>query len=64
MNRLLYLLAILLALTACNIPPTPTDNFKIAVIVDTTTDAISQDQAEAVIAIANEKLIDLTGFVE
>ena len=29
-----------------------------------TTDPVSQDQAEAVIAIANEKLIDLTGFVE
>ena len=62
MNRLLYLLALLLALTACNTPPTPTDNFKIAVIVDTTSDPVSQEQAEAVIAIANEKSINLTGF--
>ena len=62
MHRFPYLLALLLALTACNSPPTPTGNFKIAVIVDTTTDPVSQEQAKAVIAIANNKLFDLTGF--
>lgn len=31
-------------------------------IVDTASDLVSQEQAEAVIAIANDKLLDLTGF--
>jgi hypothetical protein len=36
--------------------------FKVTVIVDTLTDPVSRDQAGAILAIANEKLIDLTGI--
>ena len=56
------LCTLILALAACSSPPTPTVYFRVAVIVDTTTDPASQEQAEAVLAIANEKLIDLTGI--
>ena len=57
-------LPLILALAACiSHPPTnPAGYFKVAVIVDTTSDPVSREQAEAVIAIANEKLIDLTGY--
>jgi hypothetical protein len=58
------LCALVLALVACSGRPTPeaAGFFKVAVIVDTTSDPVSREQAEAVLAIANEKLIDLTGF--
>lgn len=54
----------LLVFVACNAPatPAPAGYFKVTVIVDTTTDPVSQEQAEAILAIANEKLINLTGF--
>lgn len=57
-------LPIILALAACNShqPPDPAGYFEVAVIVDTTSDPVSREQAEAVIAIADEKLIGLTGF--
>ena len=60
----LHALVILLGLTACNSrpPPDPTVYFKVAVIVDTTSDPVSREQAEAVIAFANKQWIDLTGF--
>jgi hypothetical protein len=41
---------------------TPDAYFKVAVIVDTTTDPVSREEAEAVLAIAGEKFIALTGF--
>jgi hypothetical protein len=56
------LYALILVLVACSSPPTPAGYFRVAVIVDTTTDPVSREQAEAVLAIANEKSIDLTGF--
>lgn len=58
----LFLPLILLVLAACGGPPAPTRYFRVAVIVDTTTDPVSREQAEAVLAIANDKLVDLTGF--
>ena len=63
-SNLLYALVLLLALTACNSrqSPDPTVYFKVAVIVDTMTDPVSREQAEAVIAFSNEQWIDLTGF--
>jgi hypothetical protein len=54
--------SVMLALAACSAPPTSTGEFKIAVIVDTTSDPVSRVQAEAVITIASEKMIALTGF--
>jgi hypothetical protein len=54
--------AVMLALAACNASPPTAGDFNIAVIVDTTSDVVSREQAEAVSAIANEKMIDLTGF--
>ncbi len=57
MNRLLCVLVICLPLAACSSAPT----FKVAVIVDTTTDPVSRAQAEAILAISDEKLIELTG---
>ena len=57
-----FLCILMLALAACSSPPTPAVYFRVAVIVDTTTDPTSREQAEAVLAIANEKLIDLTGI--
>ncbi len=56
--------AVLLVLAACSgrAPSEPDGYFKVAVIVDTTSDLVTREQAEAVIAIANSKLIDLTGF--
>lgn len=62
MSRFLCALVIFLALTACGGSRTPTDYFRVTVIVDTTTDPVSQEQAEAILAIADAKLIDLTGF--
>ncbi len=61
-KSLIFLCAWILALAACSSPPTPAGYFKVAVIVDTTTDPVSREQAEAVLAIANEKFVDLTGF--
>lgn len=63
-SNLLYALALILAIAACNspLPPDPAVNFKVAVIVDTMTDPVSREQAEAVIAISNEQWVDLTGF--
>ncbi len=58
LNRLLCGFVICLSLAACSNAPT----FEVAVIVDTTTDPVSRAQAEAVLAISNEKLIELTGF--
>jgi hypothetical protein len=62
MKVILSVVAIVLILAACNRPPTPVGDFKVAVIVDRMTDPVSRDQAEAVLAIADEKLKDLTGF--
>jgi hypothetical protein len=55
---------LVLALAACSGRPTPeaAGYFKVAVIVDTTSDPVSREQAEAVIVFANGKLLDLTGF--
>jgi len=55
---------LVLALAACGGRPTleAVDYFKVAVMVDTTSDPVSQEQAKAIIALANEKLLDLTGF--
>ena len=61
-HNILRAFVVILALAACNAPPTPVGDFQIAVIVDTTSDPVSREQAEAVIAIADEKLIGLTGF--
>lgn len=63
-SNLLHALVLLLALTACNSrpPPDPAVYFKVAVIVDTTSDPVSREQAEAVIAFSNAQWIDLTGF--
>jgi hypothetical protein len=63
-RTLLPILAIILTLAACSSlpPPDPTIYFKIAVIVDTRTDPVSREEAEAVIAVSNEQWIDLTGF--
>jgi len=57
-------LAVLFTLVACQggSKPSPAGYFEVVVIVDTASDPVSQEQAEAVIAIANDKLIDLTGF--
>jgi hypothetical protein len=57
-------LGMILALAACNQrPPTaPADSFKVAAIVDTTTDPVSREQVEDVITAANDQWIDLTGF--
>ena len=49
-------------LAACRTAPASVVDFQVAVIVDTTTDPVSRAQAESVIAIANEKMIELTGF--
>ena len=59
-----FLCTLVLMLLACSAYPMPkgTDYFKVAVIVDTTSDSVSREQAEAIIVIANEKLLDLTGF--
>lgn len=54
--------AVMLALAACNASQTTAGDFNIAVIVDTSSDLVSREQAEAVITIANEKMIALTGF--
>ncbi|WP_374687252.1 hypothetical protein [Promineifilum sp.] len=62
MNHLLSVLAILLTLAACSGSPTPPIYFKVAVIVDMTTDPVTREQAEDVLAVANQKFIDLTGF--
>jgi hypothetical protein len=62
MKRLLCVLAMFLTLAACRGAASPTGYFRVAVIVDTNTDPVSREHAEAVLAIANEKLIDLTGF--
>jgi hypothetical protein len=58
------LYVLVLALAACSGRPTPdaAGYFRVAVMVDTTSDPVSREQAEAVTAIANEKLLDLTGF--
>ena len=63
-HNILCTLPILLALSACKSQPAPdpAGYFKVAVIVDTTSDPVSREQAEAVMAVANEKLIDLTGY--
>jgi len=63
-KSLKFLYAVMLALVACSSDPTPeaTSYFKVAVIVDTTSDPVSRGQAEAIIELANAKLIDLTGF--
>lgn len=55
---------LVLMLSACIGPPMPevAGYFKVAVIVDTTSDPVSREQAEAVIAFSNEQWIDLTGF--
>lgn len=54
----------ILVLAGCNhlIIQKPAGYFNVAVIVDTMTDPVSREQAEAVIAIAHEKFLDLTGF--
>lgn len=53
-----------LMLSACSSFPmqADVDYFKVAVIVDTTSDPVSREQAEAIIVFANEKLLELTGF--
>ncbi len=61
-RSLLRAFAVLLVLVACSAPPTTADVFKIAVIVDTATDPVSREQVEGVLAIANESLLELTGF--
>lgn len=62
MNSFLPALAILFTLAACAGAPAQAGSFRVAVIVDTTTDPVSRAQAEAVLAIANERLIELTGI--
>lgn len=54
----------MLALGACGSRPTadPVVDFKVAVIVDTTSDPVSREQAEAVLALADLKLLELTGY--
>lgn len=61
-NRSLFLPLVLIVLAACGGPPTPARYFRVAVIVDTATDPVSREQVEAVLAIANDRLFDLTGF--
>lgn len=61
-HTLLGALAMILASAACNSPPSPVSYFKVAVIVDTTSDPVSREQVEAIIAFSNEQWIDLTGF--
>jgi hypothetical protein len=53
---------ILLASAVIRDGSAPTGYFKVAVIVDTTTDPVSREQAEEILAIAGEQLIVLTGF--
>jgi putative hemolysin len=62
MTRFLPALAILFTLVACNRPPSAPVNFKIAVIVDTTSDPVTRAQAEAILAIADKKFVELTGY--
>jgi hypothetical protein len=59
MNRFLCPFVILLGLAACA-PQPPT--FKIAVIVDTATDPVSQGDVEAVLALVAPRFLELTGF--
>lgn len=49
-------------LASCRDHSAPTTYFRVAVIVDITSDRVSEEQAAAVLAIANEQLIELTGF--
>ena len=58
----LHVFVAILALAACTTSPTTAGDFNIAVIVDETSDPVSREQAKAIIDIANESLIDLTGF--
>ncbi len=62
MTTFAILCALILALAAGGSFATPTDYFRVTVIVDMTTDPVSREQAEAVLALANEKMIALTGF--
>jgi hypothetical protein len=55
-------IVIILTLAACSAPPTTAGDFNVAVIVDTTSDPVSREQAEAILEIADGKLIGLTGF--
>lgn len=56
--RFLPFVFILLVIAACRAPV----DFKIAVIVDTTTDPVSREDVEAVLAIATPVFNDLSGF--
>lgn len=60
--RIPVAIAVLLTLAACSGSPRPAVEFRVAILVDTATDPVSREQAEAVLALASEKLIDLAGF--
>lgn len=60
--RFLPLILILLANAACSAPVTPTIDFKIAVIVDTTIDPVSREDVEAVLAVVAPEFNEMTGF--
>lgn len=59
-----FVLAALIGLAACDARSAPAEPipFKIAVIVDTTTDPVSRAQADAMVSIANLSMLELTGF--
>jgi len=58
-KSLISLFAIILVQAACS-PPPPA--FQIAVIVDTATDPVSQEEVEEVLAIVAPRFLELTGF--
>ncbi len=61
-KHLLSTLVFWIGMAACHLAPTPAAYFDVAVIVDKTTDPVSREQAEAILAISNQKMIELTGF--
>lgn len=63
-----FALTLLVMLAACTgggsapASPEPIAYFNVAVIVDTTSDLVSREQAEAVLALSDASLYDLTGY--
>lgn len=58
LTRLLCMVVICLSMAACSSSPT----FKISVIVDTTTDPVSREDVEAVLAFVTPAFTELSGF--
>lgn len=62
LTRILPAIAMILFAVGCTMPSSTPVSFKVAVIVDTTSDRVTREQAEAVLTIAGEKLTGLTGY--